>query len=98
MSHKTVWTCDKCKNEFVMKGGGRPNQYWTIKVMVDHDGISKNYSYPHMTTEVCRPCLETFGIYVTKKPDEEDSPNLPSIEDAIREIVRQCLPVIEPRS
>jgi hypothetical protein len=40
--------------------------------------------------QVCRPCLESFGIHVQTKTKDDVVPTVPSLEELIREIVQRC--------
>ena len=86
MAYKTIYTCDKCGNE-----QDTSVQFWTI-------GISAN---PHlrpspcfvekMSMQVCRKCLESFGVHIRSTPDKQEPINaIPTLEEAIIDIVRRC--------
>lgn len=87
MAIKTIYTCDNCGNE-----QEKPDQFWVVGVNATHILSAPNKEFvsgKHM--QVCRPCLESFGIHVQKKPDhEQNPPQIPSVEDLIREIVQRC--------
>lgn len=86
MSYKTIYTCDKCGKEQLTM-----DQFWTV-------GVSANcatYPATNFVTgkflQVCRPCLESFGIHVQQRPaNVPPAPEPPSLEDLIREIVRRA--------
>ena len=87
MAFKTIYTCDKCGNE-----QEKPNQFWTVGVSATHSAYPPNNEFvqgKHM--HVCRPCLESFGIHVQKRPEHaQNPPQIPSVEDLIRELVQRC--------
>ena len=87
MAVKTIYTCDKCGNE-----QENPGQFWTVGVSATPSFHPASNSFvPGKHIHVCRPCLESFGIHVQKKPEhEENPPQIPGIEDLIREIVQRC--------
>ena len=88
MSIKTIYTCDKCGNE---QTGN--NQFWVVGVVANTVayGINSREFVNDKSMQVCRPCLESFGIHVQKKP-EEKQPELPTLEELIREIINRCSP------
>ena len=87
MSVKTIYTCDKCKAE-----QETVNQFWTVGVTATHgcsDSSREFVKNKHM--QVCRPCLESLGLYVQIKPEHKASPpRIPTVEELIREIVERC--------
>ena len=86
MAVKTIYTCDKCGNE-----QEKPDQFWTVGVSATHSVYPSNNYVQDKSMHVCRPCLESLGIHVQKKPEhEENPPKIPSVEDLIREIVQRC--------
>ena len=89
MSSKTIFTCDRCKAEFITKGE-RPGQFWHVAVLANTYGYT-DPSKEVRSLEVCRPCLESMGIHVTPNPKpDEPQPVPPTIEELIREIVSRC--------
>lgn len=83
MSVTTIYKCDKCGNEEKSSG-----DFWNV-------GISANpINYSHgsniiqrLQIQICRQCLESFGIKVHKKPNVAPGPTPPTIEELITEIV-----------
>ena len=79
----TIYKCDKCGNE-----QDTDEQFWTVGITArtkwhrDMNDVVKSI-------HVCRPCLESFGIYVQKKKDEP-LPEPPTVEELIREIIARC--------
>ena len=81
----TIYKCDKCGNE-----QNDNDQFWTVGITArtkwhqSMDDIVKSI-------QVCRPCLESLGIYVTQtKKKDEPLPAPPTIEELIREIIERC--------
>jgi len=77
MSITIIYKCDKCGNEQTTK-----DQFWHVEIVTSH------YSSKCIQKEidVCRPCLESFGINVPEEK-EEALPPPPTVEDLIREII-----------
>jgi len=85
----TIYKCDKCGNT-----QKTPEQFWRVGVVVNIV-TSKLYnvlyeSSPH-TMQVCRDCLEHFGIHPQKKTIESPTYNPPTLEDLIIEIVNNAI-------
>jgi len=88
MSIKTLYTCDKCG---VVQEDNK--QFWTVGVTANCQTYPSDTFVTGMHMHVCRPCLESFGIYVHKKPDETtNTPEPPTLEELINEIVLRCIP------
>ena len=83
MSIKTIYTCDKCGNEQATQ-----EQFWTVGVTANCGLNAHKYFVAGMSMQVCRPCLESLGIYAQKREDEPDAPKPPTLEELIIEIVR----------
>lgn len=84
----TIYKCDKCGSE-----QETDEQFWTVGVTAYCSGRYSarggEYDYVEgMHMQVCRLCLEGFGIYAQKKPHEPVSQ--PTTEDLIREIIQRC--------
>lgn len=88
MSRKVIYTCDKCGAEQLTH-----EQFWTVGVQANHFGATVGpYDFVDgKKLEVCRPCLESFGIHVTTKKNEPQ-PKPPTVEELIREIIERCQP------
>ena len=91
MSVKTIYTCDKCGKE-----QNSPNQFWRIGVVVSPDfkqPLAADYTVyaNNKSMEVCRECLENFGIYTSKKT-LESKPEIANItiEDLIIQLIQDC--------
>jgi hypothetical protein len=84
MSVKTLYTCDKCGS--VQETA---DQFWTVGVAANHGVHSeaRNLYVKDKHVQVCRPCLESFGIHVRQKPSDPPKPQLPTVEELIREII-----------
>ena len=86
MAFKTIYTCDKCGNE-----QEKSDQFWTVGVSATHSVHPSSDFVQGKFMHVCRPCLESLGIYVQKKPEHvQNPPIIPSVEDLIRELVQRC--------
>lgn len=87
MAIKTIYICEKCGHEQLSS-----DQFWTVGVQAYHH----NYSVgPREFVEgkkiqLCRPCLESFGIYVQQRKDPEVQPVTPTLEELIAEIIARC--------
>jgi hypothetical protein len=87
MAIRTIYTCDKCGEEH-----DTSNNFWNVGVMAH----SMNYSPSDKTfvkdksMQVCRPCLESFGIYVTTKVNMPAPPAPPAVEELIRDLITRC--------
>ena len=79
---KTIYKCDKCGNEQYAA-----DQFWNVIISAGSVHFSQNTVKRIM---VCRPCLESFGIHVTKQKDTEP-PKPPTIEELLREIINMGL-------
>ena len=89
MSVKTLYTCDKCGS--VQETA---DQFWTVGVTANHGMHQHPYQAEARSlyvkdkhVQVCRPCLESFGIHVMQKPSDPPKPQLPTVEELIREII-----------
>ena len=78
MSITTTYKCDKCGNEQASK-----EQFWHVEIVVSTLYVPK---YTQKEIDVCRPCLESFGIFVSIEM-KETLPPPPTVEDLIREII-----------
>ena len=85
---KIIYICEKCGHEQLTG-----DQFWTVGVQATHhnDAASPGCYVAGKSLQVCRPCLESFGIYVRQKPNEPPVP-IPSTEELIREIIARCQP------
>ena len=88
MTVTVEYKCEKCGHV-----QSTPEQFWELLVHVEHypngDRVNK-WQTPKFKMQVCRPCLESFGINVQKKA-EGPTPVYPTIEDLITEIVQSVL-------
>ena len=83
---KTIYICEKCGHEQLTD-----QQFWKVGVQ------AHPINYPHTahsfvtgkTMDVCRPCLESFGLHVQKKQDGPAQP-VPTVEDLIKAIIERC--------
>ena len=88
MSVETNYTCDKCGNV-----QHKIDQFWRVGVMaMPYSGATNRYqNFTLDPLEVCRDCLEAFGIYPQKKTLESPTYNPPTLEELIIEIVQREL-------
>ena len=84
MSVRVIYTCDKCGNE-----QHTSEQFWTVGVTAIPSLAASRQFVPGKSMQVCRACLESFGIYVQVKTGEPPAP-VPTIEDLILEIVQRA--------
>jgi hypothetical protein len=82
---KTEYICDKCK-------ASQPTdrQFWKIRVAV------RSFEQYGVTTDSvareeqwCRRCVEDMGLLPTDRPKAEMPPAPATLEDMIREIIRE---------
>ena len=80
---ETKYICDRCKSEQLTG-----EQFWTVRVQVNtiHSAASAYDTGP--SVQWCRACVENMGILPKHKDGGMVSP-LPTIEEMIREIVRE---------
>jgi len=81
VSVKIEYRCDRCGA--VQESS---EQFWTVEVIATGHGEQRRSYGNNGRIEVCRPCLEGFGIHVRPKPDAASTPPPPSLEEMIREI------------
>ena len=84
MSVRFLYICDKCGNTQETE-----NQFWTVGVTASHGKHpeGRNIYVKDKYVQVCRPCLESFGIHVQQKPSDPPKPKPPTVEELIREII-----------
>ena len=87
MSTITNYKCDKCGNI-----QHTAEQFWTVGVKArtiasQQQVYDSSFSLPPM--EVCRKCLESLGLYPTKKTVEAEGYAPPTLEELIIEIVQR---------
>ena len=86
MSIRTIYTCDKCGAEQKTQ-----EQFWTVGVTANTLFSTSDYFVSGMSIQVCRLCLESFGIYVQKRQfDDPPTPTPPTLEDLIIELVQRA--------
>ena len=85
MSIKTIFICDKCKCEQLTD-----DQFWHVSVKA---GTAKYglYTVAKMEIQVCRPCLESYGIHVTQVKPPAVQPEVPTLESVITDIVQRAM-------
>ena len=87
MTIQTIYICDKCGSK-----QSTQEQFWNVSVHANvvSQGMSV-YPVAKMTMQVCRHCLEAFGIYTQPKANGEPVPEPLTLEDLIREIVASAM-------
>ena len=81
---KTIYTCDKCNKEQYTA-----DQFWKVGVVArPNNNEITPYQTPVKSIQVCRLCLESFGIHVQKKEGVKPSPSPPTIEKRILSAAR----------
>ena len=89
MAIKTIYICEKCGHEQLTA-----DQFWTVGIQANHHGYAVGF-YDFVEgkkMQVCRPCLESFGIHVSKKVEQDTKPAPPTLEELIAEIIARCAP------
>lgn len=79
----TIYKCDKCGNE-----QDTDEQFWTVGITA-RTKWHQDMDATERSIQVCRPCLESFGIHVSQKKDKP-LPAPPTVEELIREIIVRC--------
>ncbi|PHS13512.1 MAG: hypothetical protein COA78_07170 [Blastopirellula sp.] len=94
MSIETIRKCDKCDTTITEGVDDFNGQLWRVGVSAQcySNRIVRNSSSVHnfvdgMEMDVCRKCLEGFGIHVQERNIGKATPQPPTLEDVIREIV-----------
>lgn len=82
MSKKTIFTCDKCGHE-----QDTDNQFWTVSVGFVYGTGTVGFGNGAKSLQVCRPCLEGFGLVPQTDVKKTSEAKTPSVEDLIREIL-----------
>lgn len=82
MSVTVTYKCDKCGKEQYS-----PQQFWEARI--GHRHLASTNWCESKSIQVCRKCLENFGL-VPKIETKEDNVPLPTIEELIREILVRC--------
>lgn len=96
--------CDRCGKKGTMCGrgnayedeDGNPIQIWYVAVMYSSVAILEQPALnlyqggkTRVKAEWCRDCLDATGLIPPPERKETEAPPPPTIEDAIREIVRE---------
>lgn len=81
----TIYKCDKCG-----KQQNESNQMWHVQLRVVYYEASGDYETPKLQSLWCRTCLDEAGLTPSKRKPEELKPV--TLEDMVREIVRQEIP------
>jgi hypothetical protein len=84
MATKTTYSCDKCRAEF--------SDRKTLKcITVQVGNYAAEGGLYSRNADWCLPCLQEFGI-VPKSERKPTTVPAPSLEDMIRQIVREEMP------
>ena len=90
MSVQTIYKCDKCGAE-----QGTVDQFWTVGVFAHvYNGSLNTYSPAidgDYKMQVCRKCLEEFGIHASNRPPKEPARAPITLEDLIIELVHETV-------
>ena len=84
MATKTIYTCDKCGAEQNTR-----TQFWTLQVTARTSCDALASSISGLSIEVCRSCLEKYGIYAKEKPKPTPEENRITLESLIIDIIKQ---------
>lgn len=87
MAYKMLYTCDKCGDT-----SESSVQFWTIGITANCSVFASNQMVADKSLNVCRPCLESFGVHVIVRKDEPVK-ETPTIEQAIVEIIQRCVAI-----
>jgi hypothetical protein len=86
MAKKTIYTCDKCGAEQLTK-----TQFWTLQITARTEGDEFESSVSGLMIEVCRECLEKYGIYSKQKPKQTTEENRVTIESIIKDLIDKAV-------
>lgn len=87
MIHPAIYECDKCHAR-----QDTHDQFWTVGIKAESFQHNSNeFVDKKFKMQVCRACLESFGIYVQIKPNEPPRPTPPTLEDLIVEIIENTV-------
>lgn len=86
MARKTIYKCDKCGAE-----QETPVQFWTLQVTARTEGGEFESSVSGLRIEVCRECLEKYGIYSKQKPKQTPEENKVTIESLIKDLINNAV-------
>jgi len=101
MGKTEIYECDRCHKKATTKAEQEILALGTITVGFDVSYPSYSYSYPTVRArhqvwkqELCMACRAEIGCLEDKirEADKADNANVPSLEDMVREIVRQEIP------
>ncbi len=82
----TIYRCDRCGYK-----QPKPEQMWNVGTVCFHHGDTPNlYSLLACTKLWCRACVNTYQLIVDP-PTKPDAPPPLSLEDKIREIIRETV-------
>lgn len=89
---REISVCDKCGKEEELKNRSE-STFWNITLSANKEYYPSPYSVEYHvsgknTLNVCEDCLKELGFKVEKKVKENPEYKAPTLEDVIREIVR----------
>ena len=82
----TTYKCDKCQ-----KVQMTPEDFWEMHLRTNPAMTGGRSSVPQRTLQVCRRCLEDFGLVPIRTKREEPVPAKPTVEELIREMVERAV-------
>jgi hypothetical protein len=89
--YKFEWSCDRCKKVAELKQDRRPEQFFRVTINLEFLSLYPSPKRGVKSGDWCRSCAEEFGLVSLVERKEEKPPVevKTSIEDLIREIVRE---------
>ena len=100
MARDEVAVCDRCGDE--ARGEAEVKEFGLMRIVVGREqtystytGIKVNPASMHWEGEWCRACCAEVGVdkilnpYVTPEVKDEPKKEVPSLEEMVREIVRE---------
>lgn len=83
MASKTTHSCDRCNKTTEL------NELWSVGVSVTTKVYGDQYATDKIKADWCRNCCDALNLIVPKPKKSEPATAQPSLEDVVREIVRQ---------
>lgn len=84
---RTIYTCDRCKAE-----QDTSNQLWHVGISLKYYNQTRTERSAHHEQLWCRQCCANVGIAFVPERQLSTTPAEPTLEDMIREIIRQEIP------
>jgi len=86
VSVTTIYTCDRCGTE-----QNSSQNFWVIGIAAHHSvykSLTEREFIRDMSMQVCRPCLEHFGVHVISRPDpKSEAKEEPTLEQRIVDLI-----------